>query len=349
MPRNRESSANAYTPLEEILRDKERESRIGSSANEHTPLHEILSDAPARRSRTTPLSPPDPRDSDPLHAPLIVAPRYHWSDNVRSQYTDQLNKLYDAHPHDGGPTAAQIEAVRDWGSDLADREATEARFLAHGWSPAPWRDYSIHNYSDGKQNFTHPVGPQLVSGRGDFMSPLDQFNAIMAPRTGGPFTAMAAALNPHGDFTSTRQADDLFLALGGVTAARAGQSSSFLGTQGKAWDAGPGSSAATWRWTTPGEAFYHYGRMELAPSFSGGLRRNSFATGTGLLTGPEAQTYLALRERPDAVYTISPNAGTLIGVNPVVERKYKQPGEGHEYLFPTGTDPGTVSWPRSIP
>ena len=120
MPRNREPSANAYTPLEEILRDKEREARIGSSANEHTPLHEILSDAPDHGFHMAPLSTPDPRDSDPLQTPQIVAPRYNWSDNVRSRYTDQLNKLYDAHRYDDGPTAAQIQATRDWAIDLAE-------------------------------------------------------------------------------------------------------------------------------------------------------------------------------------------------------------------------------------
>jgi hypothetical protein len=232
MPRNREPSPNGYTPLEEILRDNEREARIGSLASEHTPLHEILSDAPARESRTAPLSPPDPRDSDPLHTPLIVAPRYHWSDNVRSQYSNQLSKLYDAHRYDDGPTAAQIQAVRDWGSDLADREATGARFSAHGWQPGSWRDYSIHNYSDGKQDFTHPVGPQLIAGTGYTMPAGDRFNAFMAPKTGGLLTAIADAGNPGGDHTLARQADDLFLALGGVAAARAGQGSSMLGNNG---------------------------------------------------------------------------------------------------------------------
>ena len=35
--------------------------------------------------------------------------------------------------------------------------------------------------------------------------------------------------------------------------------------------------------------------------------------------------------------------------DPMVERKHKQSGEGHEYILPTGTAPGTVSWARPIP
>jgi hypothetical protein len=107
------------------LRDKERESRIGSSANEHTPLHEILSSAPARGSRTARPSTPDPRDSDPLHTPLIVAPHNNWSDNVRSQYTDQLNKLHDAHRFDDGPTAAQITSAMSWDYEVRHRREGE--------------------------------------------------------------------------------------------------------------------------------------------------------------------------------------------------------------------------------
>jgi hypothetical protein len=101
----------------------------------------------------------------------------------------------------------------------------------------PWLNAQLaKDYSDGKQDFMHPVAsnsPQLISGSGYTMSPLDRFNAHMAPRTdGGLITAMAAAINPNADFTLTRQADDLFLALGGAAGARAGQGASVLGNNG---------------------------------------------------------------------------------------------------------------------
>jgi hypothetical protein len=217
MPRNREPSPNGYTPLEEILRDKERESRIGSSANEHTPLHEILSHAPPRGSRTAPLSTPDPRDSDPLHTPLIVAPRNNWSDNVRSQYTSQVNKLYDAHLHDDGPTAAQIQVTRDWGSDLADREATEARFSAHGWSPGPWRDYSIHNYSYGGKDYSdlaHYPGPVISDDRSYRLPYAERFSNYMDRYERGPIEAYATYRDPNSDHPFARAADGTILGLG---------------------------------------------------------------------------------------------------------------------------------------
>jgi hypothetical protein len=322
-------------------------SMAGSREPQITPLEEILGE------RRAAVSPPASAKAEPqLNLPTIGDV---WQ---RMQAEKQDAAAYNAARQGLSPAQTGVRSQprgHPAGVAISRRPARSSPpAAAANAAPAPYSWLRpdgplVKNYSDGKQNFTHPVGPQLIAGSGYSMSAGDRFNAFMAPKTGALLTAMADARNPGGDHTLARQADDLFLALGGLAAARAGQSSSMLGAQGRAWDAGPGRSATTWRWTTPGETLYHYGQIGDAPKFRGGLRTNAFATGTGLLTGAEAKRYLALREQPNAAYTVSPDAGTLIGVNPVVERKYGEPGAGHEYLLPTGTGHGTVSWPRRIP
>jgi RHS repeat-associated protein len=107
--------------------------------------------------------------------------------------------------------------------------------------------------------------------------------------------------------------------------------------------AGPGTALGTYRVTSEGETFYHYGYVENAANFEGGLRPGGFATSAGDLSGAEAQSGLALpagRPMPNSVYTISPNTGTWIRVNPVAEPLFGQPGGLPEYQFPLGTGPG---------
>ncbi len=229
MPQYREPRSSSYTSLDDILRDQEREARIGLSANEHTPLHEILSDTPARGSRTTALSTSDPRDSDPLYTALIVAPHDNWSDNVRSHYTDQLNKLYDVHRYDDGPTAAQIQGVKDWASDLADWEASVARFSSHGWAPGPWSDYSVHNYPLGGRDYSaldaHYHGP-VISNDSSYRFPnAHRFMNYMDRYERGPIEASATYRDPNHDHLIARAADGTIIGLGSALLTSGGQSS----------------------------------------------------------------------------------------------------------------------------
>jgi hypothetical protein len=111
------------------------------------------------------------------------------------------------------------------------------------------------------------------------------------------------------------------------------------------------TSLSTFRQTTAGETFLHYGYAEQAAGFSGGLRPNGFATTVGGLSGTEARAGLSLPRAvpPNAVYTVAPQPGTVIRVNPVTAPQFGQPGGLPEFQFPFGTGPGTISGPRSIP
>ncbi len=82
-----------------------------------------------------------------------------------------------------------------------------------------------------------------------------------------------------------------------------------------------------------------------------GLRPGGFATSAENLSGVEAQSGLALpagHPIPNAVYTVTPEAGTWIRANPVAEPLFGRPGGLPEYQFPGGTGPGTVSPPTPI-
>jgi hypothetical protein len=110
------------------------------------------------------------------------------------------------------------------------------------------------------------------------------------------------------------------------------------------------TALSTYRMTTTGESFFHYGSASQAQNFAGGLRANSFATSLGDLSPQQAQAGLALPHAslPDAVYTVTPRTGTWINMNPMADPKFGQPGGLPEYLFPNGTSPGTVSVPRNL-
>jgi RHS repeat-associated protein len=111
-------------------------------------------------------------------------------------------------------------------------------------------------------------------------------------------------------------------------------------------------AVSPYRMTTAGETFSHYGYADSAASFEGGLRPGGFATSVGDLSGAEAQSGLALPRPtapPNAVYTVTPQPGTWVRVNPVTAPQFGQPGGLPEFQFPGGTGPGTVSPPRLIP
>jgi len=111
-----------------------------------------------------------------------------------------------------------------------------------------------------------------------------------------------------------------------------------------------GTALSTFRYTTEGESFFHYGYAGQAESFGTGLRPGGFATETPGLTGAQAQSGLALRHAnpPDAVYTVTPAPGTPVVTNPVTRPQFGQPGGLPEYFFPQGTGPGTISPPRPL-
>jgi RHS repeat-associated protein len=108
------------------------------------------------------------------------------------------------------------------------------------------------------------------------------------------------------------------------------------------------TALSTYRRTTAGETFYHYGYASQAARFLGGLVPNGWATSLPGLSGARAKSGLALPfDAPrDAVYTVTPARGTWVRANPVAEAKYGQPGGLPEYQFPNGTGPGTVAAPR---
>jgi hypothetical protein len=110
------------------------------------------------------------------------------------------------------------------------------------------------------------------------------------------------------------------------------------------------TALSTSRVTTIGETFYHYGFFEYAESFTGGLRPGGFATSFAELSGADARSGLSLPHSipPNAVYTVTPKAGTWLAINPIVEPQFGQPGGLVEYQFPHGTGPNTVSLPRLI-
>ena len=113
------------------------------------------------------------------------------------------------------------------------------------------------------------------------------------------------------------------------------------------------TALSTYRTTSPGDTFYHYGYAEQASSFEGGLNPGGYATSVGDLSGAEAQSGLALPTPsgmpPNAVYTVTPQPGTWVQVNPVTAPNFGQLGGLPEYQFPFGTGPGTVSGPSLIP
>ena len=79
------------------------------------------------------------------------------------------------------------------------------------------------------------------------------------------------------------------------------------------------AEVSTFRATTAGETFLHYGFSEQAANFGNGLRAGGYATTATGLTGVQATSGLALRHElpPNAVYTVTPAPGTLVRVNPV--------------------------------
>jgi RHS repeat-associated protein len=112
-----------------------------------------------------------------------------------------------------------------------------------------------------------------------------------------------------------------------------------------------GTAVSNIRATTAGERFLHYGYSEDAALFENGIRPGGWGTTAEGLTGAEARSGLALPHAtaPNAVYTVTPEPGTLIQVNPTVAAKFGQPGGLSEVQFIHGTGFGTVSAPVLIP
>jgi RHS repeat-associated protein len=110
------------------------------------------------------------------------------------------------------------------------------------------------------------------------------------------------------------------------------------------------TALSTFRRTTADETFQHYGYAEQAGGFSGGLRPGGFATTVEGLSGAQARSGLALPHAtpPNAVYTVTPQPGTWVRVNPVSEANFGQPGGLPEFQFPNGTGAGTVSGPNLL-
>lgn len=110
------------------------------------------------------------------------------------------------------------------------------------------------------------------------------------------------------------------------------------------------TAVSTYRMTVAGETFYHYGYGADAGRFGSGLRPNGWATTTPNLSGAQAWDGLSLPRAtmPDAVYTVTPQPGTWIRVNPTAGPLNGHAGGLPEVQFPYGTGPSTVSPPRVI-
>lgn len=156
------------------------------------------------------------------------------------------------------------------------------------------------------------------------------------PTFGNPLDWAAFAAGGFAALAQPAFALDGLLSSAGVGAAATGETANAI---------------STFRYTQEGETFFHYGYDSQAENFAGGLRPGGYATDAGNLSGEEAQSGLALphAEPPDAVYTVTPQPGTLTNVNPIVRPQFGQPGGLTEIQFPLGTGPGTVSGPASIP
>jgi hypothetical protein len=123
------------------------------------------------------------------------------------------------------------------------------------------------------------------------------------------------------------------------------------GTSSVESEEAPGTAVSTFRETTEGETFEHYGYSAEAGSFAGGMNSGSYATRTAGLSGAEARSSLALPRAaaPDAAYTVTPRPGTLVRVNPAVRPANGQAGGGSEIEFILGTQPGTVGPAKPVP
>jgi RHS repeat-associated protein len=95
---------------------------------------------------------------------------------------------------------------------------------------------------------------------------------------------------------------------------------------------------------------FHYGYAEQAGNFAGGMNPGSYATNNPNLTGFEAKNLLALPHDtpPNAVYPVTPTAGTqMVGPNTVAAGPGGA-GGGQEFYFPQGTGANTVGPPVPI-
>jgi hypothetical protein len=114
-----------------------------------------------------------------------------------------------------------------------------------------------------------------------------------------------------------------------------------------------GANNASTRLTQAGEEFVHYGYAEHAAGWQGGARPGTYAGTIEASTGAEAQNIYNLprwRSPPDSVYIIRPPAGTPVqGPGRVMPAYGKNTSGLSEFIFPTGTPPGSVSGPFPIP
>lgn len=100
----------------------------------------------------------------------------------------------------------------------------------------------------------------------------------------------------------------------------------------------------------PYDVYHHYSHRHYAASLAGGLWPGSYATNPGpIMTGRQARRKLALDHTPDALYLVIVNRRdtAVVGPSPVAP-DYGQPGGGVEYVFPEGTQPGSVHGPFPI-
>jgi hypothetical protein len=96
------------------------------------------------------------------------------------------------------------------------------------------------------------------------------------------------------------------------------------------------------------QIFYHYGLAANARFFASGFRSGGYLTTTPLYSAKDAQSYLALPQKPDAFYKVSLQVGFPKFGPYTVQPNYGQPGGGIEYITLASSPPGSVTGPYRL-
>jgi RHS repeat-associated protein len=214
---------------------------------------------------------------------------------------------------------------------------------------------SVFNFSRYAYGNNNPIKNTDPNGKQVFGSAQDAVTDNSEARANAGIMLMCGCDSVYTNLSGTGAVQSVvtpfeFKIASGITEAAAGGASLLKAATTAGSELSSSTALSTFRMTTPGETFFHYGFAADANKFAGGLRANGFATSVGNLSGSEAKAGLALPHlnAPDAMYTVSPQSGTWLNVNPVATPQFGQPGGLPEFQFPNGTGKGTVSDPSRL-
>jgi hypothetical protein len=99
------------------------------------------------------------------------------------------------------------------------------------------------------------------------------------------------------------------------------------------------------------QVYVHYTDDANPADFEFGLKPYSFATTASgsVMDAQTAQATLALRTTPTVYYEVDVTPATPVFGPTMVFPMYGQPGGGIQYFFPSGSPPGSVYGPFSLP